>query len=147
MVRLIELKNFLKSYTNANPQHYVKSVRIRRYSSRYFPAFELNMEYPYVFTLHAGKCGPEYRHLLRNAKVVKLGILTVPSVSVNSKCTGSTVFIFYWDFWWYFERCNHWEVFIEIGFLEIYRQPVCKILVKDELHFLVNLQDECLPLY
>ena len=83
-----------KSYANANPQHCVKSIRIRSYSGLYFPAFELNTEYHYVFTLNAGKCGPEYGRLLRNAKVVKVGILTVPSVSVNHKYTGSTEFIF-----------------------------------------------------
>ena len=51
-----QLNNHLKE------AHSVKSVRIWSYSGLHFPIFGLNIEnteYLSVFSLNAGKCGPE----------------------------------------------------------------------------------------
>ena len=51
-----QLNNHLKK------AHSVKSVRIWSYSGLHFPIFGLNIEnteYLSVFSLNAGKCGPE----------------------------------------------------------------------------------------
>ena len=48
-------KDLLTNYRSI--PHCVKSVHIRSYSGPYFPAFGLNNLS--VFSLNAGKCGPE----------------------------------------------------------------------------------------
>ena len=57
------LLQFTPIYTNMLLQHCVKGVRIRSYSSPYFPACGLNTEretpYLSVFSPNAGKCKPE----------------------------------------------------------------------------------------
>ena len=57
------LLQFTPIYTNMLLQHCVKGVRIRSYSSPYFPACGLNTEretpYLSVFSPNAGKCEPE----------------------------------------------------------------------------------------
>ena len=55
-------------------QHCVKSVRIRRFSGPYIPAFGLNTEYLSVFSPNAGNYRPEkhpIRTLLLQCKAVK----------------------------------------------------------------------------
>ena len=53
--------NFSRTGKECN-KHCIKSVRIRSNSGPHFPAFGLNTEsteYLSVFSLNAGKCGPE----------------------------------------------------------------------------------------
>ena len=50
--------------------HCVKSVGIRSFSGTYFPAFGLNTEYLSVFSLNAGKYGPEKLQIRWSSSVI-----------------------------------------------------------------------------
>ena len=56
------LKQLIEATTRITGHHCVKRVRIRSYSGKHFFAFRLrrgDTEYLSVFSLNAGKCGPE----------------------------------------------------------------------------------------